>query len=243
MLKVKLVNFTSNPEMMVAVAARTCIRDKSYEFLRDELTAQDVERIVTSVISKNHLNVLEHVDFTFSISGVSRVLTHQLVRHRIASYSLLSQQRTDSSQLEFTIPPDIEKNSDLAREYENAMECCREVYKKLIASGIRRGSARYVLPSSSNTRIMTTMNARALFNLFSQRECHAEEWEFRQVARLMHIELMKMTPKIFRYAGPPCQTRGHCPEGRDILDCGGYFGVNLIQTQNRVDSSINELAI
>jgi thymidylate synthase (FAD) len=243
MIEVKLVNYTSNPERTVAIAARTCVNDKSYEFLRDELTEKDVERIVSNVISKNHLSVLEHIDFTFSISGVSGVLTHQLVRHRIASYSQLSQQRTDSSELEFTIPPDVEANKDLVREYKNTVEQCRELYKKLIMNGIPCGSARYVLPSSSNTKIMTTMNARSLFNLFSQRECYAEEWEFRQLARLMHIELMKITPIIFRYAGPPCQTYSRCPEGRNILNCGGYFGVNVIQKQNMADSSISELTI
>jgi len=229
MIEVKLINYTKQPEMTVASAARTCFRNKSYESICEELKEEDIERIVRTVIIKNHMSVLEHVIFTFSISGVSRVLTHQLVRHRIASYSQLSQQRTDSSGLEFTTPPEIERNSELASEYKKTLRSCQELYKRLVRSGISRGSARYVLPSSFNTKIMTTMNARSLFNLFAQRECQVEEWEFRQVARLMHDELMKVTPMIFKYAGPPCQTHGMCPEEKKGFECGGYLGVELIK--------------
>jgi len=233
MIEVKLINYTKNLEIIVASAARTCFRDKTYEYICEELKEEDIERIIKTVIIKNHLSVLEHANFTFSISGVSRVLTHQLVRHRIASYSQLSQQRTDSSEIEFTTPPEIQNNTVLAREYQETVKSCRELYKRLVRSGISRGSARYVLPSSFNTKIMTTMNARSLFNLFAQRECHIEEWEFREVARLMHNELMKVTPMIFKYAGPPCQTHGVCPEGKNIGECGGYFGVTFLQPDRK----------
>jgi len=76
---------------------------------------------------------------------------------------------------------------------------------------------------------MTTMNARSLFNLFAQRECQVEEWEFRELARIMHAKLMQVTPMIFKYAGPPCQTHGMCPEGKKVFECGGYFGVVAIK--------------
>ena len=229
MIEVKLINHTKNPEMTVASAARTCYRDKSYESICEELKEEDIERIIKTVILKNHLSVLEHITFTFSISGVSRVLTHQLVRHRIASYSQLSQQRTESSELEFTTPPAIKNHPELAKEYEETVRSCQELYKRLVRSEISRGSARYVLPSSFNTKIMTTINARSLFNLFSQRECQAEEWEFREVARLMHSALMEVTPLIFEYAGPTCQTQGVCPEGKKVFECGGYWGVVTIK--------------
>jgi thymidylate synthase (FAD) len=231
MIEINLINYTQNPEVTIASAARTCFRNKCYESICEELKEEDIERIIKTVILKNHLSVLEHITFTFSISGVSRVLTHQLVRHRIASYSQLSQQRTDSSELKFTVPPEIQKQPVLAKEYEETATKCQELYKRLVKSGISRGSARYILPSSFNTRIMTTMNARSLFNLFAQRECQAEEWEFRQLARLIHDKLMEVTPMIFKYAGPACQTRGICPEGKRVYECGGYFGVTLLQPE------------
>ncbi len=233
MIEVRLINYTKNPEITVASAARTCFRDKIYESICEELKEEDVERIIKAVIIKNHLSVLEHITFTFSISGVSRVLTHQLVRHRIASYSQLSQQRVDSSELQFTIPPEIQKHPVLVKEYEEAVRNCQELYKRIVRSGISRGSARYVLPSSFNTKIMTTMNARSLFNLFAQRECQVEEWEFRELARIMHDKLMRVAPMIFKYAGPPCRTHQVCPEGKKIGECGGYLGVIYIKSDRQ----------
>ena len=230
MIEVRVVNYTPNPEIQIAVAARSCIENRSYEFIKDELKQKDIERIIKTVIVKNHLNVLEHINFTFSISGVSRILTHQLVRHRIASYSQLSQQRTDSSELNFSTPPDIRNREDLLVEYEQMLNQCRELYKRLIERGVSFGSARYVLPSSFETKIVATLNARSLFNVFAQRECQKEDWEFRLVARMMHVELMKISPSIFKYAGPSCQTKGICPEGKRIFECGGYLGVSLVDS-------------
>lgn len=238
MIEIELVNYTQDPELMVASAARTCIRDKRFKSICEELEKEDIERILKTVILKNHLSVLEHVTFTFSISGVSRVLTHQLVRHRIASYSQLSQQRTDSSELEFTTPPEIQKDSELEKEYHETIRSCQELYKRLVRNGISRGSARYILPFSFNTKIMTTMNARSLFNLFEQRECQVEEWEFRLVTRIMHDKLMKVAPMIFKYAGPPCHTHGICPEGKKLYECDGYLNVVFV---GRERSEVTEL--
>jgi thymidylate synthase (FAD) len=234
MIEIKLINHTENPEKTVAASARSCYVDKCYQSISEEINQEDIERIIMTVILKNHLSVLEHVNFTFSISGVSRVLTHQLVRHRIASYSQLSQQRTDSSEIEFTTPPEIKNNTEFVKEYEEVLRNCQELYKRFLRSGVSRGSARYVLPSSFNTKILATMNARSLFNLFEQRECQVEEWEFREVARLMHEELMKVSPMIFKYAGPPCQTHRVCPEGKYLSKCGGYFGVIFLNPEREV---------
>ena len=219
MIQVKLVNYTPNPERTVAIAARTCIKNIDYDLVCLELNDEDIRRILKTVILNNHHSVLEHIYFTFSISGVSRVLTHQLIRHRIASYSQLSQQRTDSSRLRFTTPPEIENRPDLAEEYCDMMIHCKEFYKRLIQCGINRGSARYILPQGFNTRILVTINARSLFNLLAQRECAVEQWEFRQVADLMHSELMRVAPGIFKFAGPPCETHNSCPEGENARTC------------------------
>lgn len=243
MIQVKLVDHTPNPELAVVTAARSCIQNADYETVRADLREEDVQRILRTVILKNHHSVLEHVNFTFAISGVSRVLTHQLIRHRIASYSQLSQQRTDSSYLKFTIPPEINHDPDLAEEYQSMMMRCRELYKRLVQHGISRGSARYVLPSGFNTRIITTMNARSLFNLLAQRECEVEEWEFRNVAHLMHAKLMEVAPNIFRFAGPPCDTLGFCPEGKNGSNCKRYQRTGLLEADSgeEVEAKISQL--
>ncbi len=233
MIQVKLVDHTPNPELAVVIAARTCTQNVDYEAVRAELREEDVKRILRTVILKNHHSVLEHVNFTFAISGVSRVLTHQLVRHRIASYSQLSQQRTDSSNLKFTVPPEIHHDPDLVEEYKSMMINCRELYKHLIKCGISRGSARYILPTGFTTRIVATMNARSLFNLLTQRECAVEQWEFYEVAQLMHGELMRVAPGIFRFAGPPCETQGFCPEGERGNKCPRHDRLTSLRTDSR----------
>ena len=232
MIQVKLVYHTPNPELAVATAARTCIQDMDYESICNELREDDIQRMLRTIILKNQHSVLEHASFTFSISGVSRVLTHQLVRHRIASYSQLSQQRTDSSYIKFTVPPEINNNPELVEEYNNMMSQCSKLYRHLIKCGVSYNSARYILPAGFNTRIITTMNARSLFNLLAQRECEVEEWEFRQVAHLMHTELMKVAPNIFRFAGPPCDTQGFCPEGKRVSNCKRYQQAGLTEADS-----------
>ncbi len=219
-INVEIVGYTPNPEVTVAIAARACFSDEDYYSIEGHLSEHDVERILATVIAKGHHSVLEHASFTFAISGISRVVSHQLVRHRIASYSQLSQQRSDASTLDFVVPPDIRRAPHLAAEYRDLMVGCQEFYNRLVEDGIPLGTARYVLPSSFTTRIVMTMNARSLFNLIAQRECAAEEWEFRQLATLIHRQLMTVAPGIFRYAGTECETHGICPEGEVGLDCG-----------------------
>jgi thymidylate synthase (FAD) len=241
MIQVKLVNHTPNPELAVAAAARACISTLNYEALCAELGHEDVQRILRIIIEKNHHSPLEHASFTFAISGVTRVLTHQLVRHRIASHSQLSQQRTDSSRLQFTTPPEIQQHPELAEEYQDIMKRCQELYRRFVRCGISRGSARYVLPSAFNTRIVTTMNARSLLNLLAQRECEIEDWEFREVALLMHSELMRVAPGIFQFAGPLCVTRGHCPEGEKGLKCSRHQVIALEGTRREEVESQSQL--
>jgi thymidylate synthase (FAD) len=241
MIRVKLVNYTRDPELAVAAAARACLRNTDYEAVYDELNHKDVQRILRNIIKNNHHSPLEHASFTFTISGVTRVLTHQLVRHRIASYSQLSQQRTDSSGLQFTIPPEIQQCPELAEEYQDIMKRCQGLYRHLVRCGISMGSARYVLPSAFNTRIVTTMNARSLLNLLAQRECEVEDWEFREVASLIHSELMKVAPSIFQFAGPLCITRGHCPEGKKGLTCSRRQLTEVQKTQSEEVKSQSQL--
>ncbi len=100
------------------------------------------------------------------------------------------------------------------------MEACRGLYSELVERGVPLGSSRYVLPSAFTTRIMTTMNARSLFNLIEQRACAAEEWEFRAVATLIHKRLLDVAPNIFRFAGTTCVTNGICLEGETGINCG-----------------------
>lgn len=237
MIRVELVSYTPEPELTIALAARTCYADLNYRTIKDELSHDDVKRILNTVIVKGHHSVLEHASFTFSISGISRVFTHQLVRHRIASYSQLSQQRTDSSTLDFVLPPSIEDDPNLNYAYSQLMNQCKNLYRKMIQQGISKGSARYILPSAFTTRIVATFNARSLFNLLEQRECIAEEWEFREVAVMMHNELIKVAPMIFTKAGPPCEIKHVCPEGKNTKNCRRLQSNRLLTIESILDGN------
>ncbi len=214
---VEIVAHSADPERLVAAAARSCWSRRPFREIYAELTDSQIDRILRKVILRGHHSVLEHADFTFAITSVSRVLTHQLVRHRIASYSQLSQQRVNQARAEYIIPPAIRHDPDLTRRFRDWMDEAANFYEFLVERGVPRGTARYVLPSACETKILMTMNARSLFNLIGQRDCGAEEWEFRALAHQMHSLLLGLAPRIFRFAGPKCTTEGVCTEG-DLAD-------------------------
>lgn len=219
---VQLLAYTPEPERVVTMAARRSYSRRPAKELWDELSDQEVLQLVDRVIRQRHLSVLEHVNFTFAIEGISRALSHQLVRHRIASYSQQSQQRASEQHFEFVVPPEIEDDPVLVQEFEETMNNLGRVYQRMLDRGVRKGLARYVLPNACTTKLIMTMNARSLFNLISQRTCGVEEWEFRTVATKIREVLMTIAPNIFKHAGPPCVTDLVCYEGEKGEKCGRY---------------------
>jgi len=219
---VELLTYTPEPEKLVAVAARRSYDKRSAKQIWEEMNNVEVSRLLDQVIGHRHLSVLEHANFTFAIEGISRVLSHQLVRHRIASYTQQSQQRANEQDFDFIIPPAIQSNRALCREFQEKMRDLAEFYRKALETGIEKGQARYVLPNACATRIIMTMNARSLFNLISQRACGVEAWEFRALAIKMHMILLTVAPNIFKCAGPKCITDLVCSEGEKGEKCGLY---------------------
>ena len=217
-LKVKLINHTPNPERMVAVAARLCYAPVGGEDLFSNLSQDEIEKLVRFVVKSGHLSTTEHISFTFAIEGVSRALTHQLVRHRIASYSQQSQRYVMfKDNFDYITPKAIEKNK-LAREvFKDFIKISKETYDKLISLGIDKEDARYVLPNASETKIIVTMNARELLHFFSLRLCRRAQWEIREMAKLMLKRVRQVCPIIFEDAGPDC-IRTKCSEGE--MSCG-----------------------
>lgn len=236
---VKLIRHTPEPERAVATAARLCYAAVSAADLDQQMDQQTVQRMVTEMVSSGHGSTLEHAVFTFAVDGVSRVLTHQLVRHRLASYDQQSQRYTDSSKDDYVTPPTI-ANSDrlvalddgndlreLSDAYHTALAKTMELYKLMVASGIPKEDARYVLPQAMHTRILVTMNARELLHFFALRCCTRAQWEIRELAEHMLVEVRHVAPTLFAFAGPTCaQTHGHCPEKRS---CGRWKQYTVTQ--------------
>ncbi|MDD3819033.1 MAG: FAD-dependent thymidylate synthase [Actinomycetota bacterium] len=213
-MKANLIKHTQEPEKTVAVAARLCYSPVGVEDLMNKLDSEKVEKLVRFVIKSGHLSTVEHISFTFAVEGVSRALTHQLVRHRIASYNQQSQRYVKFSEhFEYITPPSIEDNKECKEKFDNLVSSIHGFYKELLDAGIEPEDARYILPNASETKIIVTMNGRELLHFFTVRCCNRAQWEIRELAIKMLKEVKKVAPVVFEKAGPNC-LRGPCPEGK-----------------------------
>jgi thymidylate synthase (FAD) len=241
-MKVTIIQHTPEPERLIASAAKLCYSPVGVENIMDGLDDAKVDKFLNMLMDLGHESPIEHVVFTFGVEGVSRVLTHQLVRHRIGcSYSQQSQRYVKLEQFEYIIPHEIEKIPAAKEKFVIAMEEDQRVYnelvellmeehfKRLAAEGKTEKQARsmaekaaiedsrYVFPNACETKIVFTMSARALMNFFRHRCCNRAQWEIREMAEEMLRQLKDVAPVLFKNAGPGCVASG-CPEG--TMTCG-----------------------
>jgi thymidylate synthase (FAD) len=217
-MNVKLIKYTHQPEKMVAVAARLCYSPAGVEGLMKDMTDDEAEKLVRFVIKSGHLSTTEHISFTFGIEGVSRALTHQLVRHRLASFNQQSQRYVKFREgLEYVIPPSIRDDPDAKKKFEAMVSESHRLYKELLKMGMEAEDARYILPNASESKILVTMNGRELMHFFTVRCCNRAQGEIRDMAVTMLKQVKKVAPVIFEKAGPSC-LRMPCPEGK--FKCG-----------------------
>jgi thymidylate synthase (FAD) len=217
-MKVALLQYTPDPERTVALAARLCYSPVAIDELKDKISASDIRSFLEKIMSLGHQSVLEHASFTFGIEGISRVTTHQLVRHRIASFSQQSQRYVSHrEQFAAVIPPSIAASPEFMNRFEAQLNALHETYAAMVAGGIPAEDARYILPNATETKIMVTMNARGLLNFFTLRCCERAQWEIRALAVEMLRLVKGVAPVIFKDAGPGCLS-GPCPE--KTMTCG-----------------------
>jgi len=205
-VKVLLLQCTPDPERMVALAARLCYSPSGIGELREDVSRKDVRDLVRKVLAMGHTSTLEHVTFTFGVEGISRAASHQLVRHRIASYSQQSQRYPSVLENE-------EAHDLFIKQTRDAWSC----YEQLVSLGIPKEDARFILPHGTETRLVMTMNARELHHFFSLRLCKRAQWEIRELARKMLMLARNAAPDIFDLAGPSCVVEGICKEAHS---CG-----------------------
>lgn len=217
-LHVELIGYTKDAEQIVAAAIRQCYSAVGAQELKKAIPQEKRAILIRQVVSSNHTSTIEHVSFTFAIEGVSRVLTHELVRHRVASYSHQSQRYVSAENFQYIVPPTVRSKKNTLKIYQDIVAKDQKIYNQLLELGIPKEDARFVLPNAAETKIVVTMNARSLFNFLQRRMCNRAQWEIRTLAYKMHALLMKVAPNIFRYAGPTCQTEKICWEGK--LNCG-----------------------
>jgi thymidylate synthase (FAD) len=214
-LRVKLLRFTADAERLCGAAASTSTSSGSPSEIFEKMDVEKAKQIIRRVTGYGHISVIEHASFTFSIEGVSRAMTHQLVRHRIASYTQQSQRYVTYDALEkFVTPPSIANNLEAKRDFDETLEKIAETYQKLLKMGVPKEDARFILPNAAKTNIIVTMNARELRHFFNLRCCARSQWEIREVAIEMLRQVKKAAPALFENAGPSCVELGYCPEGK-----------------------------
>jgi len=214
---VKLLGFTEGGERVSAIAGKLCYSKGGYAKITEKLDDAETEKFIDKVINLGHYSVIEHTSFSFIAEGISRALTHQLVRHRIASYSQKSQRYVNEAGFDYITPHTINSDAKAKDIYDKAAAAIAKAYDELSALGIPKEDARYILPNAAETKIVITMNARELLHFFEKRLCNRAQWEIREMAELMLEEARKACPHIFKNAGPGC-VNGACPEGE--MTCG-----------------------
>jgi thymidylate synthase (FAD) len=225
------VQHTERPDEVIAAAARLCYAADTDALL--DAGEDEAAKLVERLNEMGHLSPLEHASFTFYLEGVSRALTHQLVRHRIASYSQRSQRYVSHDGFDYVIPPQLGgctvetegESIDAVDYFAETMELVAERYAALNDALGRTGErsnedARYLLPNACETKIFVTMNARELLHFFGERICRRAQWEIRRVADMMLGQARSVAPAAFQNAGPKCIRLGGCPEGK--MSCGEY---------------------
>ncbi len=223
-LRVILLSYSPDPERAVATAARNCYSPRDIEAIDENWNSEEVAKMVTRVRDAGHLSTFEHTMFTFGVSGVSRALTHQLVRHRHMSYEQKSQRYIKvKGQFEFVTPPSIAARPEINAKYDALMGQIAEFYGAALAAGTPPEDARFALPNAAETQIVITANARALLDFFTLRTCNNAQWEIRELAFAMLRLVKKVAPVLFVRAGATC-VRGYCNEPNGP-DCPRYVAV------------------
>lgn len=220
-MQVELLYHTPDPERAIATAARLCYAPVGASELMETMPPERIQSVLSTIMKSGHFSTLEHVSYTFAVDGVSRALTHQLVRHRLASFNQQSQRYVKFKDGLNTIKPaSVAENEEANALFDEAIDAAVEAYKKLLDAGVPAEDARYLLPNAAETKIVVTMNVRELLHFFELRCCNRAQWEIRELAHKM-LELVRPTaPYVFFDAGPSC-VRGACSEGK--MTCGNPY--------------------
>ena len=225
-MKVTLISHTHDPEQLVAAAAKVCYSSSPIDSIFSGLDNEKSSGFIEMLSDMGHESPFEHATFTFAIEGISRSCSHQLVRHRIASFSQKSQRYVDETKFSYVTPKIIENNAEASAEFEECMDIIQAKYEKIknilmnegIDKKIAQENARAVLPNACTTSIMLTMNVRSLYNFFRLRCCNRAQDEIRELAWKMLEECINVAPSLFKNAGPSCCVDGVCTEGK--MCCG-----------------------
>jgi thymidylate synthase (FAD) len=202
-MKVELLSITPDAEKLIETAGR--ISHLSY----DKQTEDSYKEFIKRIIKLGHFSILEHAYATFKISGISRACSHQLVRHRICSFTQQSQRYVDESNFEYIIPDSVRNNLKAYELFTEFVNKAKSVYIELLKLGIKKEDARYVLPNATTTQIIMTANFREWRHIIELRGNINSQWEIRRIM----IEILK----ILKSYAPNCFEDFEIDEERETI--------------------------
>ena len=196
-MNIELIAHTPEPELVIANAARTC-----YDSIQKDLESS--RKMIKAIVKSGHESCVEHATATFRLSGVSRVLTHELVRHRLFSFSQRSQRYVKENKPSYVVPDVlVDDNSTnqkllLARDvFNKAMQNAWDAYSLLLSYGLKPEDARFVLPNACTTEIVVSGNFREYRNFLKLRLSSRAQWEIRKAANIILDKLYEIAPSCF----------------------------------------------
>src|SRR6476469_8303122 len=204
---------------LIYTACRTCYSELTPEDIFGRATTGQIDqakmqKLISGVIESGHGSTIEHVVFTFGISGVSRTLSHQLVRHRAGvAFDQQSQRYVTFKGASTMLPATIQDaEPDLREAYEEQIAGSMDLYGQLVGAGIPGEDARFVFPNATRTNLVMTTNLRALINMSGLRLCTMAQWEIRRLFQLIRHEIFDVSPFLGSFLAPKCVPLGYCDE-------------------------------
>lgn len=224
-MKVKVLPiYQLDVDRLLWTAARTCYSNKSpIELYADSLSksTEELEEVILKTLDYGHLSIVEHCNFNILIEGVSRALTHQLVRHRHCTFSQQSQRycKAGKKGFNYVVPDNIANIPLLKNNFEAAMYSLSELYNILIESGIQPEDARSILPNACCSNVVLTCNLRELMHICNERLCACAQKEIRQLIKEIAKQVISFIPWTSKYLQPKCERLNYCPESKN-RSCG-----------------------
>jgi thymidylate synthase (FAD) len=204
---------------LIYTACRTCYSELAPEEIfrkaeTGEIEVAKMQRLISNVIESGHGSTIEHVVFTFGITGVSRTLSHQLVRHRAGvAFDQQSQRYVTFKKAATMLPQTIaEADADIRERYEDQIEGAMSLYGDLVGAGVPGEDARFVFPNATRTNLVMTTNLRALIHMSGLRLCTMAQWEIRRLFQLIRHEIFSVSPFLGAFLAPKCVPLGYCDE-------------------------------
>jgi thymidylate synthase (FAD) len=204
---------------LVYTACRTCYSelDPQEIFRRaaeGEIAPASMQKLIGNVIESGHGSTIEHIVFTFAISGVSRTLSHQLVRHRAGvAFDQQSQRYVKYKGAATMLPSTIaDGDAGLRERFEEQVDGALGLYGELVEAGVPGEDARFVFPNATRTNLVMTTNLRALIHMSGLRLCTMAQWEIRRLFQLIRHEIFGVSPFLGSFLAPKCVALGYCDE-------------------------------